>query len=193
MGEPVGVTSLNGNAVSIALVDAVDDAGAPDRTAGVEPGDRAAAARSAAALTSPPADPFEDVRVDAGGRAGCDDDEDAEEGTGLDDGRGGEGAAGVKAVNFSRRAVLGSESNEGEVDADDDELEFDHECERCDSVSLLLVLLGEPDAELLLLLWLPPPPPPLDPFALGGRFGVGGWTKMKLLVLATGSVECERW
>lgn len=191
MGEPVGVTSLNGNALSIALVDAVDDAGAPDRTAGVEPGDRAAAARSAAALTSPPADPSEDVRVDACGRAEYADDDEAEEEPGLDDGRGGEGAAGVKAVNLSRRAVLGSESNEGEVDADDDELEFDHECDRCDSVSLLLVVvLGEPDAELLLLLWLPPP---LDPFALGGRFGVGGCTKMKLLVLATGSVECERW
>ena len=183
---------MNGNAVSMALIDAVDDAGAPDRTAGVEPGDRAAAARSAAALTSPPADPSEDVRVDAGGRTEYADDDEAEEETGLDDGRGGEGAAGVKAVNFSRRAVLGSESNEGEVDADDEELELDHECERCDSVSLLLVVvLGEPDAELLLLLWLPPPP--LNPFALGGRFGVGGWTKMKLLVLATGSVECERW
>lgn len=191
MGEPVGVTSLNGNAVSIALVNAVDDAGVPDRTAGVEPGDRAAAARSAAALTSPPADPSEDVRVDAAGRAEYADDEEPAEGMGLDDGRGGEGAAGVKAVNFSRRAVLGSESKEGEVDADDDELEFDHECERCDSVSLVVVVLGEPDAELLLLLWLPPPP--LNPFALGGRFGVGGWTKMKLLVLATGSVECERW
>lgn len=175
----------------MALVEGVDDAGAAAKTAGVEPGDRAAAARSAAALTSLTEDLSEDVRVGKAGRAT--DAEDDEEAVGFEDGSGGEGAAGVKAVNLSRRAVRGSESNDGDDDADAELTLYDgfvdHECERCDSVSLpdAVLELGELDAELLLL----------DPLAdgavpFGARLGVGGCTKMKLLVLATGSDECER-